>query len=84
MKILHYILVPNSKVAYELYQKLDKIESTMAPTPREADHCCGIAILYENEEDREKIKKIADENNIKIDTFFDTESKIDPNRGRFC
>ncbi|MFR7350298.1 DUF3343 domain-containing protein [Peptoniphilus sp.] len=84
MKILHYVLVPNSKVAYELYQKLDGIESTMVPTPREADHCCGIAILYENEEDREKIQKIAEESDIKIDTFFDTESKIDPNRGRFC
>ena len=56
----------------------------MVPTPREADHCCGIAILYENEEDREKIQKIAEESDIKIDTFFDTESKIDPNRGRFC
>lgn len=83
MKKFHYVLLQNSALAYNLYKKLENIEVTMAPTPRDADHCCGIAILYKNEEDREKIEEIAKKEGIKIDAFFTKDDDSDVNRNRF-
>lgn len=81
-----YVLLGNSALALQLYQELRKhfIDSTMAPTPREADHCCGVCILYANQEDREFIKSVAEESQISIDAFYECENSDDPNRMKFC
>lgn len=79
----YFVFLKNSVDAYNLSQKL-KIKKTLAPTPREADFCCGVCIIYENKEDKEIIQKTADENGIIIDKFWEKESDIDPNRMRFC
>ncbi len=82
----YYILVKNAKDAMALHKKLreNNIVSTLAPTPREADHCCGVCIIYENPSNIEKIKNISIEEKIEIDGFWDMENKDDPNRYRFC
>ena len=48
----YFVFFKNSIDAYNLLQKLDKIEKTLAPTPREASHCCGVCIII-------KMKKTA-------------------------
>lgn len=82
----HYVFLENSKLVFELSKLIKKegIKSTIAPTPREADHCCGICIIYENLNEKERIKTIADENNILIDDFAELENRDDPNRNKYC
>lgn len=78
----YFILVENAKIATDLLQVLrdEKIKATLAPTPREADHACGVSVYVYNKEDIEKIKPLAEKRNIKIDQIF--ESKVDFNTGR--
>ena len=44
----YFVFFKNSKDAYDLLQKLDKIEKTLAPTPLEASNFCGFFIIYKN------------------------------------
>lgn len=85
-KIRYYIFLANSSIAMELYQLMNNvgIESTLAPTPREADHCCGVSIVYKDNNKKDDIKKLAQENNIIIDDFWEIEIKDDPSRFKFC
>lgn len=82
----YYVLLPNSNEAMKLYQQIKKagIKSTVAPTPRNADHCCGVCILYDDYNDRDKICAVAKEINCVIDKFWETENDFDPNRNKFC
>lgn len=86
MDMKYYVLLPDSMNAMSLYQAMEKngIKSTLAPTPREADHCCGVCILYYDEKDKDKIKRISQELSIKIDEFYICENKDNPNRYKFC
>lgn len=81
----HYALMPDAASAMTLQGILREkdIPSTMAPTPREADHCCGVCILYEQGKDKEKIARLAIEAGITVDQFWDTENRDDPHRHRF-
>ena len=48
MEARHYVLFPdvaNAKALYGL-MKTAGIRCTFAPTPREADRCCGLAGLH--------------------------------------
>lgn len=82
----YYCLVQNSKIAQALHEALSKegIKNTLAPTPRQADHCCGICILYYDGKDQGKIKEIAKKEDLPIDTFYEMENLDDPNRYKFC
>lgn len=82
----YYVFLPDMATVMELYNliKAENIKATLAPTPREASHCCGVAILYDNGEDKKRIKEIVEENNIAIDDFWQCENKDDPNRMKFC
>ena len=86
MDVKHYVLLANSVDAMNLYKEMEKagIKSTLAPTPREADHCCGVCILYYDENDREKIEETSKSSSINIDNFYDCENRDDPNRYKFC
>ncbi|MDO4594955.1 MAG: DUF3343 domain-containing protein [Tissierellia bacterium] len=81
----YFVLVENAMIANELSELLRKegIKLQLAPTPREADHCCGVAIYLENGEDSEKVKIIAKENNIKIDQIFISKKEFDTDRNKF-
>ncbi|QQK08297.1 DUF3343 domain-containing protein [Miniphocaeibacter halophilus] len=81
----YYVFMPKAADAMALLQNIKEkgVESTLVPTPREADHCCGVSILYYNPLDKEKIEFIALEEEIPIDGFWDMENKDDPNRNRF-
>lgn len=82
----YYVLTPNSHVSMNLYNKVreNNIKATMAPTPRSAEHCCGVCILYEDINDSEKIKEIAKEHNLEIDKFWESEEEFKPDRNKFC
>lgn len=82
----YYVLVANSNIAFKLYEELKRnsIKCTMAPTPREAEHCCGIAILYDNPGDAKIIKEIALNASIVIEQFYNMDNKDDPYRNKFC
>lgn len=85
MSFKHYVLMPDSKAAMDLQNLLReaKLDTTLAPTPREADHCCGVCILYADPKDRDTIERIATKESIPIDEFWKTEDKDDPYRGKF-
>ena len=54
---MHYILFPDVTNAQRLYDlmKAEGIKCTFAPTPREADKCCGVSVLYYDNSFNEKI-----------------------------
>lgn len=81
-----YILFPDVTNAQNLYEALKKkgIKCTLAPTPRDADKCCGVAVLYYQEEDKETIEKIVQEVEVKILKFYEKENSNDPDRLKFC
>ena len=82
----YYIFLPDSKTALELYGLIKQkgIKCTMAPTPREADACCGVSILYYDFSDAEKIKEIIEKGDIKITKFWESEKTFNPARNKFC
>ncbi len=81
----HYVLFPDVKNAQSLYalMKAAGVRCTFAPTPREADRCCGLAVLYQDAGDRERIERMAAENEVRILRFFDGAAG-DPQRMKFC
>lgn len=81
----HYVLFPDVTNAQRLYDilKAEGIKCTFAPTPREADKCCGVCVLFQNEDDKEKITALISDNGIRILKFFDGQSG-DPERMKFC
>ena len=82
----YYVFLPDSKTALKLYGLIKKegIKCTMAPTPWEADACCGVSILYYDFSDTDKIKEIIEEEGIKISKFWESEKIFNPERNKFC
>ena len=82
----YYLLFDDSKTAIALYSHLKEhnIKCTMAPTPRKADACCGVSILYYQSEDRKKIEELSEKTSIQINRFWECENEDDPTRHRFC
>ncbi|MGE5628478.1 MAG: DUF3343 domain-containing protein [Solirubrobacterales bacterium] len=62
-----YILFPSYTEGMKLESLLKKnsIKYTIVPTPRRLSVCCGISIMY-NEEDWEKIQVLIKENSVNI------------------
>jgi len=81
----HYVLFPDVRNAQKLYglMKAAELHCTLAPTPREADRCCGVAVLYEDGGDRGQIERIIAENGVEVLRFFDGAAG-DPTRMKFC
>ena len=81
----HYVLFPDVTNAQKLYNilKSQNVKCTFAPTPREANKCCGVCVLFYDENDRDLISRIIADNEIIILKFFDGESG-NPNRMKFC
>lgn len=81
----YFILVENASIATKLLEILrnEKIKATLAPTPREASHACGVSVYVYNKEDIEKIESLAKENNIKIDEIYKSELDFDTKRNKF-
>ncbi len=86
MKKNHYVLMSSSLHAMRLYQRMEKegIESTLAPTPRSAAHCCGVSILHYNDAQQEQILALAQSEGIEIDGFHTCENTDNPNRHKYC
>ena len=81
----YFILVENAMIATELLEILrkEKIKATLAPTPRQARHACGVSVYLYNKEDLEKIEPLAKENNIKIDEIFESNLDFNTKRNKF-
>lgn len=81
----YFILVENAMIATELLEILrkEKIKATLAPTPRQASHACGVSVYLYNKEDLEKIEPLAKENNIKIDEIFESNVDFNTKRNKF-
>ena len=81
----YFILVENAMIATELLEILrkEKIKATLAPTPRQASHACGVSVYLYNEEDLEKIESLAKENKIKIDEIFKSDLDFNTKRNKF-
>lgn len=81
----YFILVENAMIATELLEILrkEKIKATLAPTPRQASHACGVSVYLYNKEDLEKIEPLAKENNIKIDEIFESNLDFNTERNKF-
>lgn len=81
----HYILFPNHDNGMRLHREMKAlgIRAVIAPTPRSASKCCGISLIYQ-EEDREKIEKCIQENDIEILDMVVVEKDINPGRDRYC
>ena len=81
----YFILVENASIATNLLEILrdEKIKATLAPTPREASHACGVSVYLYNNEDIEKIEPLAKENDIEIDEIYKSELDFDTKRNKF-
>lgn len=81
----YFILVENAMIATELLEILrkEKIKATLAPTPRQASHACGVSVYVYNKEDIKKIEPLANENNIKIDEIFESNLDFNTKRNKF-
>lgn len=81
----YFILVENAMIATELLEILrkEKIKATLAPTPRQASHACGVSVYLYNKEDLEKIEPLANENKIKIDEIFESNLDFNTKRNKF-
>lgn len=81
----YFILVENAMIATELLEILrkEKIKATLAPTPRQASHACGVSVYLYNKEDLEKIEPLAKENKIKIDEIFESTLDFNTKRNKF-
>ncbi len=81
----YFILVENAMIATELLEILrkEKIKATLAPTPRQASHACGVSVYLYNKEDLEKIEPLANENKIKIDEIFESTLDFNTKRNKF-
>ncbi|MDU2376420.1 DUF3343 domain-containing protein [Anaerococcus vaginalis] len=81
----YFILVENAMIATELLEILrkEKIKATLAPTPRQASHACGVSVYLYNKEDLEKIEPLAKENKIKIDEIFESNVDFNTKRNKF-
>lgn len=81
----YFILVENASIATNLLEILrkEKIKATLAPTPRQASHACGVSVYLYNKEDLEKIEPLAKENNIKIDEIFESNLDFNTKRNKF-
>lgn len=81
----YFILIENAMIATELLEILrkEKIKATLAPTPRQASHACGVSVYLYNKEDLEKIEPLAKENNIKIDEIFESDLDFNTKRNKF-
>lgn len=81
----YFILVENASVATNLLEILrdEKIKATLAPTPRQASHHCGVSVYLYNKEDLEKIEPLAKENKIKIDEIFKSDLDFNTKRNKF-
>ena len=81
----HYVLFPDVKNAKSLYElmKAAGVRCTFAPTPREADRCCGLAVLYQDADERGRIERMAAESGVQVLRFFDGATG-DPDRMKFC
>ena len=79
------MLFPDVKNAQSLYalMKAAGVRCTFAPTPREADRCCGLAVLYQDADERGRIERMAAENGVQVLRFFDGAAG-DPARMKFC
>lgn len=86
MEIKYYVLLPDSEAAMKLYAVMNEqgLACTPAPTPRNADHCCGISILYEDAALRPSIQQLAEKEGIPIDRFWECRNTDDPGRMKFC
>ena len=75
----YYVLFPNVNEGLMLEKKLkeNSIKYTIVPTPRELSKCCGISIKYFFE-DEEGIKRIVEENKIKVVGFHCLERRNSP------
>lgn len=82
----YYIFFKDTQNGQELYKlmKENGIKCTLAPTPKTADHCCGISILYYDNSYNDLIKKMIEEHHLEILKFFEKERDINPNRMRLC
>ena len=80
----HYVLFPDVTNAQKLYgmMKGAGLRCTFAPTPREADRCCGLAVFYEEAGDRGEIERMIAEGGVSILRFFEAEP-VDPGRMKF-
>lgn len=81
----YFILVENAQIATDLLTVLreEKIKATLAPTPREADHACGVSVYVYRQSDVEKIKPLAEKNNILIDQIYESDVDFNTSRNKF-
>lgn len=81
----YFILVENASIATKLLEILrkEKIKATLAPTPRQAIHACGVSVYVYNKEDVEKIEPLAKKNQIKIDEIYKSDLDFDSKRNKF-
>lgn len=82
----YYVLFEDSKTACSLYSEIKKqgIKCTPSPTPRQADACCGVSILYYKAEDKKIIEETSKKTGLSIQRFWECENDDNPERNKFC
>lgn len=84
-KINWYVLFPNHENGLMLYQALKKegIKTTIVPTPRKAQKCCGISLLV-NEMQLEDVRACIERERVEILRMISLEDERDAARDVYC
>ena len=80
----YYVLFNNHTESMAMYQSLKSkgLNVRISPTPRELSVCCGVSLLV-LEEDVERIKDIASEENLKYISIEGLNNTFDNTRHRY-
>lgn len=80
-----YVLFPNHENGLMLYNALKKegIKTTIVPTPRKAQKCCGISLLV-NETQLEDVRACIVRERVEILRIISLEDDRDAARDVYC
>lgn len=81
-----YILFDSAKDGMALHKRLlaENFRLTIAPTPRQADRCCGISILLLDESQYAAVDDLIKKEQLIHAGYFDMEADVNPKRDRYC
>lgn len=80
-----YVLFPNHENGLMLYQALKKegLKTTIVPTPRKAQKCCGISLLVE-EPQLEAVRACIERERVEVLRIIALEDDRDAARDVYC
>lgn len=86
MKTNWYVLFPNHENGLMLYHALKAkgVKTTIVPTPRKAQECCGVSLLVDDEAKLDKVRACIEREHIQILRIQSLSDERDAMRDQYC